>query len=136
MIGFLFGFLLFFLFIGLIIYDFSQRGKYKLNYQQHIESTGFNPSWLLTETLTKTPIFGIDVDKQLFYIFGQKKDSKIIFHASEVTNISLGPSEKSNKWELTFTVIDLVEPKRYVYFGGRKAAEEWYGRVQAIWNSN
>lgn len=124
------------IFIGIVVYVvFSQRGKYKIDYQQQIASTGFNPDFLLTETPTKTPMFGIDANKRSFYILGKKKDSKRVFHESQVTNIGLGPSNNSNKWELTFTVIDLIEPKRYVYFGNRKEAEEWYGRAQAIWNT-
>ncbi len=127
----------FFIILGIIIYAIYQVIKYKrykLDYQQQVASTGFNPDFLLKEGLTRIPLFGIDANKRLFYLFGHKKDSGRIFHSSQVTNISVGPGN-GNKWELTFTVIDLIEPKRYVYFGNRKEAEEWYGRVQAIWNS-
>lgn len=88
--------------------------------------------YILKFSILRTSLFAIDAQKQLFYIHGR---SSRVFHASEVTHISL-KSPAHNKHELCLTVTDLEEPKRYIVFGGmREVAETWYGRVEAIWNS-
>ncbi|STZ64231.1 Uncharacterised protein [Moraxella lacunata] len=125
-------------FIGAKYYDFR---KYTKGYADAIEyarknaGVDFQPDYLLKTSILRIPIFGIDSEKRLFYIYGHKGCG--IFHASEVTNIGLDqrPSGNAVKTFLTLTVKDLDEPKRYVVFGNMMEAETWYGRVQAVWNS-
>lgn len=122
-----------FLFVaGIIKFWSSLAKKKKKEYEDAIASTGFHADYILKSGILRMPLFAIDAQKQLFYIHGR---SSRVFHASEVTHISL-QSPAHNKHELCLTVTDLEEPKRYIVFGGmREVAETWYGRVEAIWNS-
>ncbi|STZ07300.1 Uncharacterised protein [Moraxella caprae] len=125
-------------FIGAKYYDFRRYTKGyadAIEYARKNAGVDFQPDYLLKTSILKVPVFGIDSEKKLFYIYGRKSCG--IFHASEVTNISLDqrPSGNAFKTFLTLTVKDLDEPKRYVIFGNMIEAETWFGRVQAVWNS-
>lgn len=132
----LIGFFLF-LIIGFIVYKFTilpiitkKRSNAFLSIMQ---GTDFNPVYAYPNT--KAPQLAIDPDKRMFYIAGRTPK---VFHASEVTAITLidvidGHGLNLGK-KLSITVTELDEPIRYIFFPNAYQGDQWYGRIQAVWN--
>ncbi|MDO4250568.1 MAG: hypothetical protein Q4C68_03570 [Moraxella sp.] len=124
--------------IGFGVYWFMSKKKAAANYQSILSSnTDFNPTYFYPNA--KAPKLAIDPQSRSFYIHG---DHPKIFHASEVTNIALSDITDSSTGRLlgirlAITVIDIEQPVRYISFHGygcKPHAEQWFGRIQAVWN--
>lgn len=134
--GIVFSFL--FAIIGFFVYKFTFlpiiRKKRSNVFQLTIQGIDFNPVYAYPDA--KAPQLAIDPDKRMFYITGKTPK---VFHASEVTAIKLidlindEHGVKLGK-KLSITVTDLEEPIRYIVFRNLYQGEQWYGRIQAVWN--
>lgn len=133
--GIVFSFL--FAIIGFFVYKFTFlpiiRKKRSNVFQLTIQGIDFNPVYAYPDA--KAPQLAIDPDKRMFYIAGRTPK---VFHASEVTAITLidvidGHGLNLGK-KLSITVTELDEPIRYIFFPNAYQGDQWYGRIQAVWN--
>ena len=124
--AFIFGFIIL---LAWLFYSYFYGKKQASNkFHSTIAGTDFNPTY--TYPNKKTPILAIDPNKKQFYIAGKIPK---IYHASEVTHIQTKPEQHGGVL-LSITVTDLDEPIKYIFFKNSYIADEWFGRIQAVWN--
>lgn len=133
--------LIFILIVGYIVYNLIRKNIISKNranaFNLTIQGTDFNPVYAYPNT--KAPQLAIDPDKRMFYIAGRTPK---VFHASEMINIGKKTYTTTKPFsnmtlivhELSITTTDLDESVRYVYCENTYQLDQWYGRIQAVWN--